>query len=335
MPTKLVFAKPGNPAEVLRTEEYDMPQIEPNEVLVQMIAAPVNLIDLNIVLGIYPFTYEIPGFEGVGKIIKVGSKVQKVQIDDIVVPTIYAGTWRTHLALKEDDVLPLPKEIDISEAATFFINPATVYIMLKHYIDLKPGDVVLHNGANSTCGIYTIQLCKAWGLKSISVVRDRPDIKELKEYLKSLGATYVFTEKEIKETDIFKTGQLENPKLGLNCIGGESANTILSHLSDEGLLITYGAMTLEPISVSITTLVFKNIRLDGFNFFKWFGRPENENKKPEMYKTLIDLILKGDFKAAPHEFVDFQNYKEAMSKSVSKDGMIGKKYILDFRSLKN
>ncbi|CAH1112300.1 unnamed protein product [Psylliodes chrysocephalus] len=335
MPTKLVYTNPGNPVEVLHTEEYDMPEIESNEVLVQMMAASVNPVDINIVQGKYPFKFDNAGFEGVGKVIKLGSEVQKVQIGSIIVPTTYAGTWRTHLTIREDDILPLPKDIGIPEAATFFVNPATMYRLLKDFVDLKPGDTVLQNGANSACGIVAIQLCKAWGFKSINVVRDRPNIEELKNFLKSIGATYVFTEKEIKETDIFKTGQVANPKLGLNCIGGESANTILRHLSGEGVLVTYGGMSLEPIRVSTTTLVFKNVKLEGFNLNKWFNTPENEHKKPEMFKTLIDLVMRGELKAPPYVLVDFSNFKEAMSNTLSKDGMIGKKYILDFRGFKS
>lgn len=70
--------------------------------------------------------------------------------------------------------------------------------MLKDFVDLKPGDTVIQNGANSACGQYVIQLCKAWNLSSVNVVRDRPNISELKETLTKLGATHILTEEELR-----------------------------------------------------------------------------------------------------------------------------------------
>lgn len=52
--------------------------------------------------------------------------------------------------------------------------------MLKDFVPLKPGDTVIQNGGNSAVGQLVIQLCKIWNYKSVSVVRDRPDIQELK-----------------------------------------------------------------------------------------------------------------------------------------------------------
>ena len=45
--------------------------------------------------------------------------------------------------------------------------------MLKDFAQLKEGDYVLQNGANSQVGLAVIQLAKAWGLKTINFVRDR------------------------------------------------------------------------------------------------------------------------------------------------------------------
>lgn len=70
--------------------------------------------------------------------------------------------------------------------------------MLKDFVSLKPGDTVIQNGANSACGQYVIQLCKAWNLTSVNVVRNRPNIDELKDTLSKLGATHVLTEEELR-----------------------------------------------------------------------------------------------------------------------------------------
>lgn len=75
--------------------------------------------------------------------------------------------------------------------------------MLKDFVDLKPGDTVIQNGANSACGQNVIQLCRIMNYVSINIVRNRPEIEELKAYLKSLGANYVFTEDEIRFISLY------------------------------------------------------------------------------------------------------------------------------------
>ena len=54
------------------------------------------------------------------------------------------------------------------------VNPATAYRMLHDFVDLKPGDFWIQNGANSGAGEAAIQLGREWGLKSINIIRDKP-----------------------------------------------------------------------------------------------------------------------------------------------------------------
>lgn len=70
--------------------------------------------------------------------------------------------------------------------------------MLKDFVLLKSGDVVIQNGANSACGQNVIQLCRINNFISINIIRDRPDIEQLKSYLFTLGADYVLTEEELR-----------------------------------------------------------------------------------------------------------------------------------------
>ena len=52
--------------------------------------------------------------------------------------------------------------------------------MLKDFVSLCPEDTVIQNGANSAVGQLVIQLCKAWCIKTVNIVRNRPDIDCLK-----------------------------------------------------------------------------------------------------------------------------------------------------------
>lgn len=92
----------------------------------------------------------------------------------------------------------VPGDVNVLEIAGISSNPSTAYRMLKDFVPLEAGDVVIQNGANSACGQNVIQLCRIKKFVSVNVVRDRADIEQLKAYLQSLGANYVFTEEELR-----------------------------------------------------------------------------------------------------------------------------------------
>lgn len=77
------------------------------------------------------------------------------------------------------------------------VNPCTAYRMLKDFVELKPGDTIIQNGGNSAVGQMVIQLCKEWNYKSVSVVRDRPNIQELKVW-KKLKINFIYIMDNLK-----------------------------------------------------------------------------------------------------------------------------------------
>lgn len=78
------------------------------------------------------------------------------------------------------------------------VNPCTAYRMLRDFVNLSRGHTVIQNGANSAAGQNVIQLCRAWGINSVNVIRNRKNIDELKTFLLDLGATHVLTEEELR-----------------------------------------------------------------------------------------------------------------------------------------
>ena len=67
-------------------------------------------------------------------------------------------------------------DIDIIAASVLRVNPGTAYRMLHDFADLRPGDLVVQNGSNSSVGQAVIQIAKAMGVKTANVIRERPDI---------------------------------------------------------------------------------------------------------------------------------------------------------------
>lgn len=332
--SKLVYSEYGDPLKVVQKCDEQINDLKPKEVLLKMIAAPVNPADINTIQGKYPsrpVLPAVPGNEGVAEVIQIGNDVKNLNVGDRVVPlTNLLGTWRTHIILPSDIVYKIPKDLGLVEAATLTVNPCTAYRMLKDFAKLKEGDVVIQNGANSACGQNVIQLCKAWGIKTVNIIRDRPNLDELKCFLNNLGATEILTEEELRKTDLFRSGKLPKPKLALNCVGGQNALEVMRHLANSSSIVTYGGMSREPVTVPTSALIFKDLRVRGFWMTEWSKRHAEGNERYEMLNDLIELMKSNKLQGPACKLVPFNEYQEALMNTMTVKGMIGKKYILHF-----
>src|SRR5881394_3927955 len=115
-----VYERHGNPADVLRIESRPWPTPAPDEVLVQMRAAPINPADLNQIERKYPVRPELPatpGFEGAGVVVEVGPAVCDLEIGAQVILPHNIGTWRDAIAVKASALVIVPPEIGPVHAA--------------------------------------------------------------------------------------------------------------------------------------------------------------------------------------------------------------------------
>ena len=313
----------GDPKKVLEGKELSLPsKIKDNQVLIKMLMAPINPADINMIEGTYMIKPPLPavvGNEGVGEIIDVGSNVKNFKVGDWTLPVDSgSGTWQTYTVCDEKSLQKIPNDIPAISAATIAVNPCTAYRMMKDFVKLEPGDVVIQNGANSAVGQAVIQLAAAWGLRTVNIVRNRPDIDNLVTTLKSQGATHVVTQ-EFCRTPEMKTLMKEMgkpPKLGLNCVGGKAATELIRNLATNGYMVTYGGMSREPVTVPTGAFIFKSLKLHGFWMTQWNKENLNSPKRTEMFMELCDLAR--EFKLLPpiSDLNPIRSFESAMSKSL-------------------
>ena len=108
-----------------------MPEPGPGEVRVRMIASPINPSDLLVVRGRYgvlPRLPATPGFEGVGVVDKAGPGLlgRWVEGKRVAVINSAGGNWAEYAVIPARQARPIPADIPDEQAATFFVNPATV-----------------------------------------------------------------------------------------------------------------------------------------------------------------------------------------------------------------
>ncbi|XP_008566886.1 PREDICTED: trans-2-enoyl-CoA reductase, mitochondrial isoform X4 [Galeopterus variegatus] len=202
----LVYGHHGDPAKVVELKNLELAAVGGSDVRVKMLAAPINPSDINMIQGNYGLLPKLPavgGNEGIGQVVAVGSSVTGLKPGDWVIPANAGlGTWQTEAVFSEEALIGIPSDIPLQSAATLGVNPCTAYRMLVDFEQLQPGDSVIQNASNSGVGQAVIQIAAALGLRTINVVRDRPDIQNLTDRLKNLGAEHVITEEELRKPEM-------------------------------------------------------------------------------------------------------------------------------------
>lgn len=339
----IVYSSYGAPAEALSVLRHRVADPVDDQVLLRLVATPINPADLNQIEGVYPskprFSKDlgtseevaVGGNEGVFEVIQAGEKAQSFKAGDWVIPRIASfGTWTTHKLAQAGELIRLgaPRGLTPVQAATVAVNPSTAYRMLSDFGNLESNDWFIQNGGNSSVGRMAIQLGKIWGYKSISVVRDRRDIELLKQELHELGADHVVTEEQISDKSIrhvIKDWTHGQPvKLALNCVGGRSATNVARQLGDGGVLVTYGGMSKQPVSLSTSLLVFKDIESHGFWMTRW--AKQHPVEREEMIQDLLRMLRTGEIQTSnilstPLDLeADDKTFFAAFSTALSKGG---------------
>ncbi|XP_075907074.1 enoyl-[acyl-carrier-protein] reductase, mitochondrial [Nelusetta ayraudi] len=315
----LLFRKHGDPSQVVKLEDVNVPSLGVRDVLVKMLAAPINPSDINMIQGTYAILPDLPavgGNEGVAEVMEVGSQVKGLKVGDWVIPRdAGVGTWRTEAVLAEDAIISLPNDIPLLCAATLGVNPCTAFRMLSDFEDLKPGDCVIQNAANSGVGQAVIQIAAARGINTINVVRDRPHFTQLSHRLKAIGATHVIKEEELRRPEMKELLKVcPKPKLALNGVGGKSATELLRHLQFGGSMVTYGGMAKQPVTVPVSALIFKDVKIRGFWVTQW---KKDHSADARMFRGMLDdlcdLIRRGKLTAPACTEVGLGDYSKALN----------------------
>ncbi|XP_074970737.1 enoyl-[acyl-carrier-protein] reductase, mitochondrial [Phalacrocorax aristotelis] len=320
-PRGLRYERHGEPPAVVQLKDLEVAELGDSDVHVKMLAAPINPADINMIQGTYAILPPLPavgGNEGVGEVLEVGRRVAALKPGDwVILAGAGLGTWRTRGVFPEEGLLKVPSDIPLLCAATLSVNPCTAYRMLADFETLAPGDSVIQNAANSGVGQAVIQIAKASGIKTINVVRDRPDLPQLVERLMALGADHVVTEEMLRKPemkDIFKN--TPKPRLALNCVGGKSTTEMLRHLQPKGTMVTYGGMAKQPVMVPVSAFIFRDVRLRGFWMTQWRkDHAQDQESLGSMMDALCQLIRRGQLAAPACTEVPLQDYKAALEAS--------------------
>jgi len=283
----IVYETHGKPEEVLQIKTEPWPEPAADEAVVEMRATPINPADINAIEGKYPGRREVPavpGFEGAGVVVEIGGNVSTIAKGALVILPHNIGTWREALMVKASELVPVPPEIDPVHASMLKINPLTAWRLLHGYVDLKAGDWLIQNAANSAAGRAVIQIAHELGFKTINVVRRAELINELH----ALGGDVVLVDGEKLRGEVNAATNGAPICLALNSVGGDNALRLANCLTFGGTLVSFGAMSLQPLKIPTGLLIFKDLRFRGIWINKWYDNA-TQQERMAAFKPLFEM----------------------------------------------
>ena len=313
----------GQPVENVGVVEIqDIGTINHDEVVIEVLYSPVNPSDLLLMRGTYPIHPELPsviGGEGVGRVASIGSSVLTVKPGDIV--TIPFGTfaWSEKVVAKAADLIILPSDVDLRQAAMFSINPTTAVLLLEEFVSLNADDWIVFNAANASVSNTIIAVAKSKGIKTLGLVRR----KEAIDIALKAGADVVLIDDENVVGEAKKLTNNVEIKLGLDAVGGKATGSIAQILGNESHLVSYAIMSGEPIIVSQRDLIFKRITIHGFFMYLSTYLPKLKDAKLQSLK----LLQQGKINVPIAKIYPPEKVKEALQHTIN-----GGKVLLQFNS---
>jgi trans-2-enoyl-CoA reductase len=375
------FAEPGNPNDVLGylNNDNDDSLVDDKNDAVRVLVhhAPWNPADVNLVQGKYPSPYppgqdrsmhnqsrffpqrSVAGSEGYGRIVQVNNNNNNnnnssdlSEGDWVTFANPGVGTLRSSLWLPSEAVLPIRRGSEVFDdnegaagVSTLFQLGGTALGMLRSFVELEPGDVVVQNAGNSGVGFVTSQLAKTMDVKVVSLIRrgkkTPEEFRALVQHLETAGkADVVLAQEDLIEDreavralkEDLKALGARPPILALNAVGGASSSVLMQLLGPGGIHVTYGGMSMRPVSVATSHLIFKDIHVRGYWHSRWMLEQKQQGTKVAMADELVDLYIEGKLRSPPVEVFSLSQVSEALQyASKQSEEKIRSKVVFDCR----
>lgn len=303
----------------LQSAEVAEPVIGANDVLVQIHAAGINLLDTKIRNGEFKLIlpYKPPfilGHDVAGVVVNAGANVKRFKTGD----EVYArpadhrtGTFAEFISINEKDVALKPKNLSMEEAASIPLVGLTVWQALVEKANLKKGEKVFIQAGSGGVGTFAIQLAKHLGA-TVATTTSAGNI----DLVKNLGADIVIDYRK----DDFET-ILKDYDVVLNSQDAKTLKKSLRILKPGGKLISISGPPdpdfAEEISAPwfmklimrfLSAGVRKKAKRLKVNFSFLFMRAEGNQ-----LSQITSLINAGAIKPVMDKVFPFEQTNEAMA----------------------
>lgn len=282
----ILFDEFGGP-EVLRYGEVPDPTPGPGEVVVDLRAASLNHVDIDVRNGVSRFDFKFPhilGIEGAGVVSEIGTDVRGLAVGDRVAVSYVRtcgycewckrgqdnlcenrrlfgehipGTYAERIVAPGNHCLPLPDEVSFATAAASLVSFGTAWHGLIARAGLRMGETVLIHSIGSGVASAALQICKAAGAIVIGTASSDGKLTRAT----ADGADYVINYRN--DPDIYTTINAVTQGRGVDVVfdvvGGEAFTKSMAVMRPYGRLISIGAHAGEVVSFDIIEFFRRHI----------------------------------------------------------------------------
>ena len=233
----IVVDKVGGP-EVLTIADHEDPTAGPGQVVVKVVAAGVNFMDIyqRSGVGVYvqptPFT---PGGEGAGIVTVAGDGVTEFAPGDHVAWAGGRASYAGLVALPADRIVPVPNHIDLKVAAAVMLQGMTAHYLCHSTFPVREGNVAVVHAAAGGVGLLLTQMIKRLG--GVIVATTSTTAKAL--LAQQAGANHVTSYDEFTEAVKRITGE-RGANVVFDSVGKTTFDASLAALRPRGMMVLFG-----------------------------------------------------------------------------------------------
>ena len=304
---RLVVKEPGENVETCKIEVESVPVPEPRsgEVLIKVVAAPINPSDYGEWYKSNPSKYPLPmGKEGCGIIVKRGGGLATYRFSvgscvGFIGLKGKQGSYSEYITIAATGCFAMPDDVPIEDCASFFINPYTAIGIIDTAKNKEGSSAFVHTAAASQLGQMIVKLAPQEDVTVINVVRR----DEQADILKQLGAEHiVVTGSTTNDEDVAKWKEELKSKikeLGATCafdaVSGRMTGDLLDCMPPKGTVFTYGGLAGLAGNIDPSDLIYREKKLKGFFLTSWIQDGGMISMVPRMLKASnkVNAGLKG------------------------------------------
>jgi len=303
-----MFSQFGEPSSVLGIEDVPIPQPGPGEIRIRMTMTSIHNHDLLTVGGRYGIKPDLPaaaGSEAAGVVDALGEGVTHLKIGQRVAAS-GKGTWSDYYLAQAASAVPLPEAIDDNAASQLISMPLSAVALLD-YIGVDKGDWVIQNAANGAVGKALAMFARRRGINVVNLVRREDAVKELAEL--GIHNAVATTEGDWQQKVANITGGA-SIRAAVDGVGGTASGDLLSALGEGGQLISFGAMSSQPMQISAGDMIFKQAVVKGFWLAKLAPLMPAEKMK-SLIGEIVEGVASGEVKLTVSEIFDLADIAKA------------------------
>ena len=298
--------EPGGP-DVLRPVVMSIPKPNRNEVLIKIAFAGVNRPDVLQRAGSYmppPGASDLPGLEASGTIFAIGQNVTNWAIGDEVCALLPGGGYAEYAVTQASHCLPVPKGMDLEQAAALPETFFTVWSNVFQRGKLKPHEKFLVHGGSSGIGTTAIQLANVFGSEVYATAGTEAKCLVCEE----LGAKRAINYKKEDFLDVMKS--LGGVNLILDMVGGVYIEKNIKALVDDGRLVQIAFLQGAKAELNFAQIMTRRLTITGSTL-----RPQSDLSKAqiasELFRNVWPLLSNGRLKPVINSVFELEDVTSA------------------------